>query len=322
MLIRPEGGLDGAMSHVLRRVGLKHIKLVGLSNKQFLLFTKDFVRERSAQTIARFWRRYGWSMKIDRLADAYLTVKLTEMDARDMGFELFVKHLRKKFVIRVALLFYRRILYGAAEILKARAALVRLNIREFLAGYIVAFYSESIFEKFGPTEREVVRASLPLFECVHVMACFLAQGVACTDLPRHVLSTLPVLHSEYASAFNAWRTPDLEALCKRIVDAVCALCDAFRCISTYEPVDEPVRVEFRRNTRRLRDKLDEMRGPGTSRMLDEYMVGCLVYETWDPLNPIDWTLWANFHMDDLFAAMDEEYWEARATFYMSIRHGI
>ena len=146
MLIRPEGGPDGAMSLVLRRVDLKHIKLVGRSNKQFLAFTKDFVREDAVGKIAKFWRRYGWTMKMKDLAGAYRTVKLTELDARGMGFEFIVQYLRKSFVLKVSLLFYRRILYGAADIVKIRLHDLseheeKPNIRVFLCGYMISLIS-------------------------------------------------------------------------------------------------------------------------------------------------------------------------------------
>ena len=324
MLIRPEGGPDGAMSLVLRRVDLKHIKLVGRSNKQFLAFTKDFVREDAVGKIAKFWRRYGWTMKMKDLAGAYRTVKLTELDARGMGFEFIVQYLRKSFVLKVSLLFYRRILYGAADIAKIRLHDLseheeKPNIRVFLCGYMIVYYGEQVFEEIQEKERRLVHAATALLRCVHEISDQLVEGVHFKNLPTNLVETLPTLHAEFVGAFNAWKVPDLKVLVERIVYAVQRLFAAFCHLSTYHPNDEPLRAEFRLQIRRLRAKLDEIKGPGTSSMVDQFITGSLVYETWDPLDPIDWPLWANFHMDELIAAMDEEYWEARATLYMSVR---
>lgn len=310
MLIKLEGGPDGALSHVLHRVNVKLVKALACTNKQFLTSMKEFMRERSAAIIAKFWRRYGWTANTQNLADAFRTVKLTERDARAMGFDVLVKHLRKKVVLRVALQFMRRIMYSAAKLLKISYGDKIFNIRVFLCTFMIAFYEHCVFEYVGTKEQCVIDWTHRLIQNVFNIAELLAQGTAFRDIPRAVTEALPGLLTGFENAFNAWKTPDKAVLVARIEHATRMLMKHFRIIDPYEPLDAHRRAEFRAQICRLRDQLRQINGPNACRVFDEHILGCLIYETWDAQNPVDWPLWANYHMEEVFGAAFPHYWEA------------
>lgn len=280
MLIYLEGGLDGALSNILNRVSIKNVKTLAKSNKQLSFYIKKYLQERSAKCIGNFWRRYGSTMPLKKLANVYRMIKLNETDARNMGMELFVRHLGKNAVLKVSLLFYQRILYGMSDILKISFKDQIMPIRVFVSVYMIVYYSREMFNQMGESEQRLVNAATRLLEVLHPIARLLAAGFSFKDATSDLVGILSVSHTEYNTAFSSWRKPDLIANVKRIAGAVNLISSYFNLISTYHPNEEPVRTQLRHNIRRLRTQLNRIQGPHACRILDKYMVGCLVYETW------------------------------------------
>lgn len=316
--VEPSKSID---SHVV--VGLlvkllnpRELKLLGRANKHFVSSVCPHVRELSAGQIQCVWRRYGWRLNTKDLAKAFCTAKLSDAGARSFEFDEIVKFLRRKHVVRIAKHFLRRIVYGCAEFSKTKPEGKEYTIRVFLAAYMIGYFAEHVFEFLGETERDLIAATSLLLACVHSIAEKLAETGCFLDLPRDLVTDLLGHVHVYHTAFTAWQTPDKAMLLGRMERATRALLQAYALIDPYNPLDEPVRQEFRVQTRRLFNKFVEMGAAAELQQFERYKVGTLSYETFDPANPIDWELWANYHAEIVSAMQTDEYWEAWATEHM------
>lgn len=293
---------------LVKLLNLKELKLLGRANKHFVSSVRPHVRELSAAQMQCLWRRCGWRVNTNNLAKTFLAAKLSEADARAFQFEEIVQHLRKKCVVKIALVFLRRIVYASADIIKISLKDKKYNVRVFLAGYMIKYFPEHVFESLGVSERDLIAAASPLLEVVLSIAGTLAEHCPFRDLPLHLAESFLPLVSAYEEAFKTWKKPDHEKLVSRMVNATRALLVAFPLLDPYNPLDEPMRQEFRQQIRRMFTKFVDIGAAAELQQFERFKVGTLSYETFNPANPIDWELWANYHAENVIAMLSDEYW--------------
>jgi hypothetical protein len=114
-------------------------------------------------------------------------------------------------------------------------------------------------------ERNLATSATALVGCIDEIIAYIQEtgtfsGVLTAPVPLALAVPLQVLWVEYLHAFQCWKKPDEHALVERIKGAVVALTQAELRIPANEPENSPLRVEFKVQTRRLKDKLAEIAG--------------------------------------------------------------
>ena len=137
-----------------------------------------------------------------------------------------------------------------------------LNVRVFLAAYMIALHPTRIFEEMGAVERDLTESAQRLLELFETILSAIRSRPHCASASLPAATTqafLPAL-ADYQRCFHAWKTPDAAKLVGRIQHALVALYRAARHLPP-GPADAGTRGELRRQVRRLREKLAQIAGP-------------------------------------------------------------
>ena len=130
-----------------------------------------------------------------------------------------------------------------------------INVRVFLAAYMIACRPTHVFENMGQLETpllEVARALIGAFERI---ACAVLAAGSMQPVDRALTEDFVPLLLRYLRCFKAWKVPDEIRLVCRIRHALFALYDARGHLPADEPADSRLSVELRVQIDRLRVKL-------------------------------------------------------------------
>ena len=196
-------------------------------------------------------------------------VPVSEQDFRFslFRFDTLVKYLREKPVVgttkrtlyRIHLLTLRRHGTAGLEVINES-----INVRVFLAAYMIVHYPREVFESMGPLERLLFQAAVALLESFERILGALDQcDGAFASVPVTTTDQFPRLLYDYLSHFRAWKSPDQARLVTRIKHALIALRDATGHLPSDGRDDDPLKVALADQTTRLRDKLRQIAGPET-----------------------------------------------------------
>ena len=138
-----------------------------------------------------------------------------------------------------------------------------VNVRVFLAAYMVAFRPDSVFEnQNGTLEKNLFQSAVPVLECFQTLCeQFDQSSEGLRSLNQELVSSFVPKLCTYFENFKAWKVPDEEKLCKRIFNALIALYGAYRHLP--DQAEEPnsrLAEDFRKQIQRLRDKLVQIKG--------------------------------------------------------------
>ena len=135
---------------------------------------------------------------------------------------------------------------------------VNLNVRAFLAAFMIRYHSGHVFEQNGMAERLLFHAATELvYSFYAAIASIRATNGTFVDNPQTPFMQVLL---NYFDAFKDWKTPDAPKLVTRIENSIVALTIEEARIPADEPEDSHVRVAFTRDIRRLKDKLAEIGG--------------------------------------------------------------
>jgi hypothetical protein len=159
----------------------------------------------------------------------------------------------------------------------------RVNVRIFLAAYMIVGHPWRVFEQVGALERPLIDSAQTLLD--------IFEKILHSEIPVHQLHpdltrSLPIALFRYMRDFRAWKLPDEAKLVVRVKHALVALFTARERLPPDEPEDSELKTEFRTQIRRLRDKLRQIEGPEAlargkawqARKADAGFAGI----TWDP----------------------------------------
>ena len=144
-----------------------------------------------------------------------------------------------------------------------------VNVRVFLAGYMVAYRPTHVFESMGTLEQALCDAAKPLLAAFERIWRLLLSGKSFSEVPHQLTRNFPTLLFEYLKRFKAWKVPDEAKLTCRIKHALIALYQAHEHLPPDEPEDSKLNVEFRTQIERLRTKLQQIAGADALRAFDE-----------------------------------------------------
>ena len=226
----------------------------------------------ATRLLQRVWRRQFRAMSTRRLVDRFFAIGPTIDHVKSISFEALVVLLREKPVIACSKACLQRIhLLTTFRHGSPSRALVpeNVNVRVFLAGYMIAFRPTHVFESMGTLEQKLYEATLPLMTAFELICERFRGGARFEEIPHALTKDFPSMLFEYLKAFKAWKVPDEAKLTCRIKHALIALYEAQEHLPPDEPADSKLVVEFRTQIERLRSKLQQIAGVDALHRFDE-----------------------------------------------------
>jgi hypothetical protein len=135
-----------------------------------------------------------------------------------------------------------------------------VNVRVFLAAYMIALRPTHVFEAMGALEQSLFEAALPLINTFQRIVERIASAGSFQGVASDLSCDFPTMLFEYLRRFKAWKVPDEAKLTCRIKHALIALYNAQQQLPPNEPEDSKLAVEFRTQIERLRGKLQQIAG--------------------------------------------------------------
>ena len=132
-----------------------------------------------------------------------------------------------------------------------------VNIRVFLCVFMFHYHPRNVFERDGELEQILSRTASALVHSFHAALASIRATGTFVDNPEMPFMQVLV---DYLHAYKTWATPDKATLVARIENAIVGLTQAEAHIPAEEPEDSPLRVKFRRDIRRMKDKLAQTGG--------------------------------------------------------------
>ena len=235
--------------------------------------TKRRMMKMEARTpiLQRFWNKTRIN-STNRIVKRFSAVGPTSTRIKRMSFEQVVIYLREKKVIAVSKACLQRIhLLTTFRHGSPSSALVpeNVNIRVFLAGFMIAYYPDKVFETMGALEQPLFHSTLTLIEAFERICKQIAANPSFAHMPHELTKDFPTLLLKFLKAFKAWKVPDEIKLTKRIKHALTALYQALEHLPPDEPEDSPLMIEFNTTIPRLRSKLEQIAGISVLNAFDE-----------------------------------------------------
>ena len=144
-----------------------------------------------------------------------------------------------------------------------------INVRVFLAAFMIAHRPTHVFESMGTAERSLHQAARTLLASFEGIAAAVDRCESFAAVPVDVTEGFQHFLYEYLRLFTAWKVPDEAKLTSRIKHALVALYEAEGHLPPDESPDSQLRVEFRTQIERLREKLSQIAGPAALAAFDE-----------------------------------------------------
>lgn len=181
------------------------------------------------------------------------------------SFEDLIIFLREKRVINVTRAGLQRLhLLSTFRHGSPPAALTpkNVNVKVFLAAYMIAYRPSHVFESIGPLEKSLRKCAEPMLVTFERIAKLLISNPSFSfrDVPAELSKPFPMMIFEYLRSFKLWKVPDEAKLTCRIKHALIALYNAEGQLPPDEPEDSKLKVEFFTQIERLRSKLQQIAG--------------------------------------------------------------
>jgi len=219
----------------------------------------------AASDLQRFYSR--------RLALQVSRRGVTVASANAMPFEGLSKLLRNTVVIKSMKLLLHRICVlttAGTRFMPPGAETKNVNVRVFLAAFLMTSYPDNVFESVNQLETELIMCAHEMLAIFEALSTAL-RAPATAEAHRvavHTALGFPLALHNYLKAFQAWKLPDEKKLTDRIAHALEALYAAEDQLGKQDtngnggaPVDEAaLRAEFRGQQQRLRQKLTQIAG--------------------------------------------------------------
>jgi hypothetical protein len=141
----------------------------------------------------------------------------------------------------------------------------KVNVRIFLAMYMIVEYTAHVFESMGELEQKLLASAQKL---LNIFEEIMQSTVPMHSLPRDLTKSFPPALFEYMRDFKGWKVPDEQKLLARIKDALCKMYVVKEYMSSDEPEDSKQNTDLRDNIFRLREKLRQIAGNAELALFD------------------------------------------------------
>ena len=157
--------------------------------------------------LQRFWNKTRIN-STNRIVKRFSAVGPTSTRIKRMSFEQVVIYLREKKVIAVSKACLQRIhLLTTFRHGSPSSALVpeNVNIRVFLAGFMIAYYPDKVFETMGTLEQPLFDSTVALIEAFERICHQIAVDPSFAHVPHELTKDFPTLLLNFLRAFKAWK---------------------------------------------------------------------------------------------------------------------
>ena len=229
----------------------------------------------AAETIQKYWRcRLVKNTTAKILHHLLSKLKFSQDHVKSISFEALVVLLREKPLISAVRRALQRVhLLSTFRHGSPSKSLTpdNVNVRVFLAGYMIAHRPTHVFESMGRLEQALFEISVPLLNEFHSICDSLlsSPGKCFAAVPTNLTKEFPTTLFEFLKRFKAWKVPDEAKLTCRIQHALNALYQAEMHLPPDEPQDSKLKLEFIAQITRLREKLRQIAGQSTLDKFDE-----------------------------------------------------
>jgi len=170
-------------------------------------------RERAINTIQSAWRMDFKHKTTRRIVDKHFISGPTIQHVKSISFEALVVLLREKPLIQSSKACLHRI-HRLTTIRHGSPpnALIQepVNVRVFLAGYMIAYRPTHVFESMGVLEQALYDSAVPLmvaFERICSSVCT-APNCSFQEVSHELTRDFPFLLLDFIQKFKAWKGPD------------------------------------------------------------------------------------------------------------------
>jgi hypothetical protein len=144
-----------------------------------------------------------------------------------------------------------------------------VNVRVFLAAYMIAYKPDHVFENMGTLEDAVFNAAGPMLQNFEAICEAVKTNKNWREVDSKLREEFPQLLSKYLTSFKDWKIPDEAKLTERIKHALTALYQAEDHLPADEAEGSKLRQEFKNQQNRLRYKLLQIAGEKVLKAFDE-----------------------------------------------------
>ena len=179
------------------------------------------------------------------LVDRFFSRGPTIEHVKSISFEALVVFLREKPVIEATKACLQRVhllstfRHGSPPKMLAPE---NVNVRVFLAGFMIAFRPTHVFESMGTLEQALYDAARPLMAKFEEICRSILDAGHFFKVPRELTVDFVPMLFEYLKRFKAWKVPDEAKLICRIKHALVALYQAEEHLPPDEPQDSKLRI--------------------------------------------------------------------------------
>ena len=229
----------------------------------------------AATTIQQYWKKRFVHMSTKKLVTNMVErQKVTSDYVKSISFESLVVFLREKKVISATKAALQRIhmkvtfLHGSPP---RALAPQNVNVRVFLAAFMIAHRPTHVFEAMGQLEQALFESACAMLSCFKQVCDAImlsANDSLCfgQKMNQEISKNFGLFLFEYLQRFKAWKVPDEAKLCCRIRHALLALYQARQHV---DETEVRLQTEFQEQITRLRGKLVQIAGPEALQKLDD-----------------------------------------------------
>ena len=142
-----------------------------------------------------------------------------------------------------------------------------VNVRVFVASYLIVYKTESAFNRDGDLERNLFARAESLLLAFDTIVDYVAHKGTFEGAP--FLTSFRTSLNNYVTAYEAWDAVEKILLKPRINKAIIALTEAW--LATDRGIDDDLRSEMMTELRRLREHITQRLGPEGHRELEEQL---------------------------------------------------
>jgi hypothetical protein len=144
-----------------------------------------------------------------------------------------------------------------------------LNVRVFVAVYLIVYKRESAFQRDGDLERTLFAEAQILLRAFDTIVDYVAHQGTFEGAP--FLASFRTSLNNYFTAYEAWDAVEKILLKPRINKAIIRLTEAWLWLPADLGAECTLRSEIRAQLRRLRGKITQKMGPEGHRELEEQL---------------------------------------------------
>lgn len=239
---------------------------------------QDAVVKAATILLQKQWRENFAKKTTKKLLDQFSGLGLNKAAVGEISFESLVLKLRETPVVDSMKQIFQRIHFQCNmrhHVVRTDVDPPKINIRVILAAYMIVVRPSHVFETVGQLEQSLRDSAGELinkFEGIvdhlksqETNSCF-------SNIPPEATVDFSTLIREYLLRFKAWKVPDEAKLTIRITHALMALYQARGHLSSEEPADSRLSVEFCDQITRLRGKLQQIAGAEALAKFDEQRI--------------------------------------------------